>query len=568
MKAWNLLDRPTYFGLTRRQLQTLYLAAATGLAALIPIIFFAGYWMQSELGKSRRDLDLFLGSRAFALSQRIDAEIERQLAALHALASLPSLDQDVERFEAAAKRVSGAMPQWSSFSLADPAGQAIFTTGGTAPVIDPAIVARVLKEKKALVETARVDGERLGAILLYEPIVRDGAANHVFVLRFDGSSIRSIIAQSTGRDLTSLLLDGRGRVVARVATGDDGKAEAEVGPGPDVLRGIAGGPAGLFRSVSSDGEPTTTAFTRSPLTEWTSIVSISRSRSDPLFSRPIWATIAAGTLSLMLAGILAVFVTHNFMERRVSDERLAASRALGELDARLLETSQDALNDQRKAASEREVLLREIYHRVKNNLQIVQSLLRLGSRDLTADQREPFENAVRRIGAIARVHTLLYNSPDLASIDFKDYLDELLKELSEGFGAGDRGIEPVLAATPMRLPLDTAVPLAFIAAEILTNSFKHAFPSGRSGRIVVTAERQGDQAILRISDDGIGIGAEPAGRRRLGLTIVRKLVQQIGGELEEPPAGASTFVIRFQLAPPAPSPLAEAPPRIPAEAAS
>lgn len=555
MKAWNLLDRPTYFGLTRRQLQTLYLVAATGLAALVPIIFFAGFWMQSELGKSRRDLDAFLGARAFALSERIDAEIERQLAALHALAALPSLDHDVDRFEAAARRVTQAMPQWSNLSLAEKAGEIIFTTADSAPAIDKAIVERVATEKKALVETESVGGSRLGGILLYEPVIRDGTVTYVFVLRFDGNSIRSILTQSVGQDLASLLLDSRGRVIARYAAGDGATGEKE--PEPDLVRAVTANPAGLFRRVSVEGEPTTTAFTRSSLTDWTAIVSISRTRSDSLFTRPIWATIAAGTLSLMLAGILAVFVTHNFMERRVSDERLAASRALGELDARLLATSQDALSDQRKAASEREVLLREIYHRVKNNLQIVQSLLRLGSRDLTAEQREPFENAVRRIGAIARVHTLLYDSPDLASIDFKDYLDELLKELSEGFGAGERGIEPVLAASPMRLPLDTAVPLAFIAAEILTNSFKHAFPSGRSGRIIVSAERRGDQAVLRIQDDGIGLGAEPAGRRRLGLTIVRKLVQQIGGELEEPGPGSSTFVIRFTLAPPAPLPVGE-----------
>src|SRR5918994_7709965 len=94
--------------------------------------------------------------------------------------------------------------------------------------------------------------------------------------------------------------------------------------------------------------------------------------------------------------------------------RPACSRALGELDTRLLATTQESLTEQRKAASERDVLLREIYHRVKNNLQIVQSLLRLGSRDLRPEQGEPFEAAVMRIGAMARVHTLLYRSPDLA----------------------------------------------------------------------------------------------------------------------------------------------------------
>jgi two-component sensor histidine kinase len=251
------------------------------------------------------------------------------------------------------------------------------------------------------------------------------------------------------------------------------------------------------------------------------------------------------------------------MERRVSNERLAASEALGELDARLLATTQDALDEQRKAASEREVLLREIYHRVKNNLQIVQSLLRLGSRDLKPDQREPFESAVRRIGAMARVHTLLYNSPDLASIDFKDYLDELLRELSEGFAAEERSIEHVLDAHSLRLPLDTAVPLAFVAVEILTNAFRHAFPEGRPGTINVHAWREGKVGKLRIQDNGIGLTPGQRSKRQLGLTIVAKLVQQIGGTLEEPPPGASTFTITFPLEE---GDMAEASPRAAAEA--
>ena len=190
--------------------------------------------------------------------------------------------------------------------------------------------------------------------------------------------------------------------------------------------------------------------------------------------------------------ILAVFLFYNVMERRVSAERLAASRALSDLDARLLATTQEALAEQRKASSEREVLLREIYHRVKNNLQIVQSLLRLGSRDLGPDQRDAFESAIRRIGAMARVHTLLYSSADLASIDLREYLDGLSKEVADAFGAQERGIRTVVEADAMRVPLDTAVPLAFIAVEVLTNAFKHAFPAGRGGTIKVerAAERR------------------------------------------------------------------------------
>jgi two-component sensor histidine kinase len=306
--------------------------------------------------------------------------------------------------------------------------------------------------------------------------------------------------------------------------------------------------AGLFVVPTEDGDGVFTAFSRSDVTGWVFVVATERGQFERIAARSTWTTIATGALSLTLAGLLAVFVFYNIMDRRLNAERLAASRALTDLDARLLATTQQALAEQRKSSSEREVLLREIYHRVKNNLQIIQSLLRLGSRDLGQDQREPFENAVRRIGAMARVHTLLYNSADLSSIDFKEYLEDLLEEVAVAFAAEDRGIRTVLDVEPMRVPLDTAVPVAFIAVELLTNAFKHAFPPGRSGTITVSALRRGEHGVLTVSDDGVGLPADARSRRALGLTIIAKLVQQIDGTLEQQGERRSTFTVTFPLA--------------------
>jgi two-component sensor histidine kinase len=99
----------------------------------------------------------------------------------------------------------------------------------------------------------------------------------------------------------------------------------------------------------------------------------------------------------------------------------------------------------------------------------------------------------------------------------------------------------------MRVPLDTAVPLAFIAVELLTNSYRHAFPEGRQGRITVEVRRDEPFGTLRIEDNGVGLSREKASKRRLGLTIVRKLVQQIGGAIEEPQDGSASFLIRFPI---------------------
>ena len=561
--TWSLLDRNSYFGLSRRRLQTLYIVAAAGLAALVPLILLAGFWITSELGKSQRDVELVLSARAAALAQRVDAEVDQQLSALRALSALPSLDADGAGFSGEAARAVAAMPYWSFLAVVQPDATVVFSTKPVeqeAP--SDASIRRAAETRRPVIETRSAAPDRRGGILLYVPVVRNDAVKLVLLASFDASDVRGIV-ETFGAipGFFSVVVDETGAMLAQSHAAPSSLDQ-------EIVRRLkqeeATRPVGQFQASTAAGKPITVAFVRSSVTGWIAVSAIGSAESDRLMARSVWATAGAAALSLLLTGILGVFIVHTIMERRVSEERLSASRALGELDARLLATTQEALGEQRKASSEREVLLREIYHRVKNNLQIVQSLLRLGARDLKHEQREPFESAVRRIGAMARVHTLLYNSPDLASIDFKDYLDELLRELSEGFAAEERAIESVLETEAMRMPLDTAVPLAFIAVEILTNAFKHAFPEGRAGKISVSVERTGEEAILRIRDDGIGMTYDSKTKRRLGLTIVRKLVQQIGGTLEEPPAGTSAFAIRFPIAgaaatPPPPLPMPSAP---------
>ena len=537
----------------RRRWRRLYVVAAACLAALVPLVLFAGLWIRAELKKSQRDIEVYLANRAAALSQRVDAELEQQLAALRALSSLPDFDTEPANFRQLAERVITTMPQWSALGLVDAGSARVLsaTRDDWPAASELKAIGQVRDARKPQIAAAFEGTGNDRHILLYMPVVRNDAVSSVLVTAFDPRDLQDItLDQSRHSDLLLTLADGDARLLARSLSPDASIGSQATQTYRDATQGKS---VGLFQALSREGEPVSNAFTRSPLTGWVAVAAIDSKRIDQLSTRSLAATLAAGTLSLVLAVILIVFILHTVMERRVSDERLAASKALGELDARLLATTQEALGEQRKASSEREVLLREIYHRVKNNLQIVQSLLRLGSRDLSSEQREPFENAVRRVGAMARVHTLLYNSPDLASIDFKDYLEELLKELSEGFSADERSIQAVLDAHSMRVPLDTAVPLAFIAVEILTNAYRHAFPGRRSGTISVEIRQDAPHGTLRIEDNGIGVGSHDTSRRRLGLTIVRKLVQQIGGTLDEPAPGSSAFVIRFPLEAASPS---------------
>jgi two-component sensor histidine kinase len=545
---------------TRPVLRAVYHIAAVALALLVPLTLFAGFWIRQEFAKSRQDLEDYLASRVTALLQRVDSELQQEIIVLQAMAALPSLDEpNLEEFQRQATRIIAAMPEWGVVGLIDAAtGRNVASTpksagSGSPEGTAPDAVARVSATRRPEVRTRAPDRGGIyaeHAILLFVPVVRNEAVRHVLVAGAQAATIQSIVAeQSRDPRILALVTDERDRIIARSRAPESfvGRDAHE-----ELRRATAGLSDGVFTAPTPDGENVFTAFRRSPLTGWTFVVATDHQQFDRIAERSSWATIAAAGLSLTIAVILAVFLFSNVMERRLAAERLAASRALTDLDARLLATTQEALAEQRKAASEREVLLREIYHRVKNNLQIVQSLLRLGSRDLAPEQREAFESAIRRIGAMARVHTLLYNSADLASIEIGEYLEGLVKEVADAFGARDRRIKTVVNAEPMRVPLDTAVPLAFIAVEVLTNAFKHAFPLGRGGTITLSAKREGDRGILTIGDDGVGLQPRtPKGRRPLGLTIVSKLVQQIEGKLEQPKEGESTFRVEFPLNPPA-----------------
>lgn len=538
----------------RVNVQALYYIAAAVLALLVPLIIFAGYWVRSEFGKNQQDLEEYLFGRASALSQRVDNEIRQEITVLQGIAALPSLDgPNLAEFHEQAKRMVSAVPQWRSIGLIEPSGRQIANTlapvGADLPATTaPDAVRRVFEQRQTEIQTRNPGSGGLSqdhTVLIYIPVVRDDVVRYVLAAGMRAAVVQQIAEQQIDdQRLLTVVIDERENILARSRTIEQflGRQANE-----ELRRATTGKTAGLFIAPTLDRQEVFTAFQRSAITGWVSVAATDRQQFEALSRRGTWAMIATGALSFTLAAALAAFLFYNVLERRVSQERLAASQALGDLDARLLTTTQEALAEQRKAASEREILLREIYHRVKNNLQIIQSLLRLGSRDLKGDQREPFESAVRRIGAMARVHTLLYNSPDLASIDLREYLEGLLTEIADAFGADERGIQTVLKLEPMRIPLDTAVPLAFIAVEILTNAFKHAFPPGYGGVITISASRAGENGVLSISDDGVGLSDARAPRRSLGLTIVTKLLEQIGGTLERPEDGRTTFLITFPL---------------------
>ncbi len=208
--------------------------------------------------------------------------------------------------------------------------------------------------------------------------------------------------------------------------------------------------------------------------------------------------------------------------------------------------------------NEKEILLKEVHHRVKNNLQIISSLLFLQSRKITDPTALGlFQGSISRIRAMALVHESLYRSDRLTSIGMEDYLRQLVNHLTETYALRKDSVRIEVRAPGISLPLETAITYGLIINELISNALKHAFPGDRSGRIQVLLARAGSEnsaggetagkIVLTVQDDGIGIPPEMEGGRSdsLGLRLVQNLVSQLDGTIEVRRYGGTVFRIVF-----------------------
>ena len=188
-----------------------------------------------------------------------------------------------------------------------------------------------------------------------------------------------------------------------------------------------------------------------------------------------------------------------------------------------------------QSLDEKEVLLREIHHRVKNNLQVISSLLNLQVSTLrSADARKGLIESQSRIQSMALVHQLLYQSRDLANIDLGEYLDDLVHRLAATYRVPTSPIETSVTAPRMHLDIDRAIPCGLIVNELVTNSLIHAFPEGRPGRISVCVTKNEAGLVLEVRDDGIGLpdNIDFESASTFGLRIARILAEQLDGSIE------------------------------------
>ncbi len=202
--------------------------------------------------------------------------------------------------------------------------------------------------------------------------------------------------------------------------------------------------------------------------------------------------------------------------------------------------------------AEKDVLLKEIHHRVKNNMQIISSLISLQA-DIQDDERVTrlFDEIRNRVKAMAMVHEKLYQTKDLVALDFADYAGSLLRYLWDAHGASGREISLKLEAAPVPFPVGTAVNCGLILNELAGNALKHAFPGGRAGVVTVTLAQDPEtkEVCLKVRDNGVGMPAEPDWRQSpsLGLRLVQMLTNQIHGTVQTGPGPGTEFRICFSI---------------------
>lgn len=207
--------------------------------------------------------------------------------------------------------------------------------------------------------------------------------------------------------------------------------------------------------------------------------------------------------------------------------------------------AEEALRDSLK---EKEGLLKEVHHRVKNNLQVITSLLRLESRRRhEPETREVLSDMQGRIRSMALLHETLYKTGRFGRVDLAGYLQQLATQLFRAQNAAPGAVGLVLELSPVAVAIDQAIPCGLIVNELLTNSLKHAFPDGRSGEVRVGLEVVGGRVQLRVSDTGAGLSIDFDSRRgaSLGLQLVSDLARQLGGALEIGPGPAAVFTLTF-----------------------
>jgi PAS domain S-box-containing protein len=215
-----------------------------------------------------------------------------------------------------------------------------------------------------------------------------------------------------------------------------------------------------------------------------------------------------------------------------------------------LELNQNQAAKLTESLKEKDILIKEVHHRVKNNLQVISSIFNLqNAYSKNEGIKEVLKESQNRIKSMAYIHESLYKSSQLGKIDFEEYVSKLCNNLIRSYAIRDNQISLLTETEKVLLHLDQAIPCGLMVNEIISNSLKHAFPAHGRGIIAINLRCRKNRVKLRLSDDGIGIPANilRGETNTLGMQLIETLVEQIRGELKIDTEMGSSFELEFDL---------------------
>ncbi len=536
---------PPPIGLARRNISRHLLSVVvTALAAMAAIAVSLVAW---NLATQRRFAAAEMAITVRAIAAALDQQLLVTTSALEGLAATMVVDGDPQRLYRVAQAVKDKHSHWSHVTLRDADGSVVFSTkvpyGTTVPT-----VADVNSELAEAMST----GQPQISGLLYGPIANEHVGAVLVPVQVkDGKRYALIAAVTTSKWETLLreqpipdgwvagIIDRNGVVVARTRA-----AEQFVGkPAPGwVQRAIQSSPTGQAAGPALEGEPLSLVFSRSKVSGWTVAFAAPASVFEEPLRQSLWSAAAVSVLALGCASLLVLRYARR-LSRSVAGlaqvaEALQTPGAafppppptnLEEL-ASVYDTMRNTSVLLRRAEDQRAMSMRELQHRVKNDLQAILSLLALESGQAKSEETiRILEELQGRVEALRLVHSRLYEASQVGVVELGDYLLELCANAVALHGRGlAGGIALRTSVDHAYVDHNTAVSLGLIANEFITNSAKHAFPQGSGTITLALLVAKPGEIHLSLSDNGVGLPPERV--RSSGLELITMLAEQVGAE--------------------------------------
>jgi two-component sensor histidine kinase len=453
-------------------------------------------------------------------------------------ARAPALRQDFNR-------IRGSVDQVGSLLLLDPQGRLVVSTATATPAANNAdrgyFRAHVERDTGTFIDEA-VLGRVTGRVIFNVSRRRSAADG-----RFDG-----VIALASEQDYwlrfyqtldqelspSVNLVRAQGDTLIRFPRTELGQAR----PSEQFLQSIRERSENYYEVISrADGSRRIIGYRQLAGYPLYVVYTVSK---DALIAK--WRT-EATMIGLAAVAVATALLTITLLLRQRIESERSLQTALGEANRTLETNVAQRTEELSRALREKDVLLREVHHRVKNNLQMIASLVRISGRQGPSSQRTVLDDVTRRIMAVGQVYDQIHKADDLSKLDLGAYLRSICSQLSTAFGRDGVALRPSLE--PIMVNIDTAIPVGLIAQELVSNAFKHGLPRNTAAEIVVKLAQVGGNAVLTVRDNGPGLPADGVAVGT-GLRLVHRLTEQIDGHFRSRtrPQGGAQFRVTFPLA--------------------